>query len=144
MHEVYKEQEIPSKLSYPKFLKFVKLDDTIILKGVFESIAGKNSSQVDVRLVLLYMMNCTPLSKEEKLKFAFNIFDEEESRIITYKELLKILQANYFAGSPQEVERKAKLILDEVKGNSEDNAITYEDFMNLSKKFSALFFPAGF
>ena len=29
------------------------------------------------------------------------------------------------------------------EANSEDNAITYEDFMNLAKKFQALFFPAG-
>jgi Ca2+-binding EF-hand superfamily protein len=36
-------------------------------------------------------MNCSPLTKEEKLKFAFNLFDEEESRMITFKELLKIL-----------------------------------------------------
>ena len=49
--------------------------------------------------ILLYFMNCTPLSKEEKLKFAFNLFDEEDSRMITVRELLKILQANYFAGS---------------------------------------------
>jgi hypothetical protein len=41
------------------------------------------------------------------------------------------------------VERKAKLILDESKSRTDDNAITYEDFMSLSKKFSALFFPTG-
>ena len=88
-------------------------------------------------------MNCTPLSKEEKLKFAFELFDSEDSKIITIKELLKILQANYFAGSTLEVERKAKLILEEAKGTEED-AITYEDFMMLAKKFTALFFPTGF
>lgn len=60
---------------------------------------------------MLQIMNVSTLSKEEKLKFAFNIFDEEDSRMITYKELLKILQSNYFATSTEEVEGKAKLIL---------------------------------
>lgn len=41
MFEVYKEQEIPFKLTYPKFLKFIKLDDNPSIKNVFEIVSGK-------------------------------------------------------------------------------------------------------
>ncbi len=86
-------------------------------------------------------MNVTPMNKEEKLKFAFALFDKEDSRMITYKELLKILQANYFATSTDEVEAKAKLIMQET--NNLDDAITFEDFLLLGRKFSALFYPTN-
>lgn len=143
MHEVYLEQETPERLSYNKFLKFIKLDDTPLLRNVFELVAGGANEKIDIRLALLYFMNCSTQSKDEKLKFAFNLFDEEDSRMITYKELMKIIQANYFAGSTDEIAKKAKLILDEAKSKSGDDAIAFEDYMSLSKKFSALFFPTG-
>jgi Ca2+-binding EF-hand superfamily protein len=39
------------------------------------------------------MMNAltSPPSKEERLKFAFNIIDQEENRFITFEDLLMIL-----------------------------------------------------
>jgi len=75
------------------------------LRSVFEGISGSLQSPVDVRILLIMLMNALPMppSKEERLKFAFNIIDQEESRFITFEDLLIILQANYFAGTPDEV-----------------------------------------
>ena len=59
------------------------------------------------------MLNCIKgLSKMAKLKFAFQLYDEEESKVIMFLELKKIIQANYFASNIQDVERKAGIILD--------------------------------
>lgn len=91
MHEVYLEQEMSAKLNFNKFLKFLKVDDAPLLKNTFETLAGNANGNLDARVLMLLLMNVSPLSKEEKLKFAFNLFDEEDSRMITYKELLKIL-----------------------------------------------------
>ncbi len=54
-----------------------------------------------------------PLSREERLKFAFNIIDLEENRLIIFDDLLLILQANYFAGSSEEVYGKGLMLIKE-------------------------------
>ena len=46
---------------------------------------------IDLRLLLLCMMNATSESNEEKLTFAFTLYDEEETKMITSQELLLIL-----------------------------------------------------
>ena len=47
------------------------------------------------------------MDKETKLKFAFDLYDEEDSRQITTQELKKILIGFTFANSMQEVEKKS-------------------------------------
>ena len=85
-----------------------------------------------------------PPSKEERLKFAFNIIDQEENRFITFEDLLMILQANYFAGTPEEVEPKAMLLIKETtSANSKDDPISYDDFLMLAKKYQTLFYPTN-
>eukprot|EP00347_Sterkiella_histriomuscorum_P010183 403377288 len=143
MHEVYQEQELPKRINFSRFIKFLKLDDSPLLRNAFELMTGGQNEKIDIRVLMLQLMNVGNLSKEEKLKFAFNLFDEEDSRMITFKELLKILQSNYFATSTDEVEPKAKLILAESKGMGVEDAISYEDFMMMAKKFGALFFPTN-
>ena len=75
MNEVFQEQEMPSKMNFGKFLKFLRLDDAPILRNIYESVAGSMTASVDARVLMLYMMNCSSMAKEEKLKFAFNLFD---------------------------------------------------------------------
>ena len=90
MFESYKEEETSDQLNFKEFVGFLRLEESTLLKHTYEAISGSNGF-AETKLVLLYFMNVSPLSKDDKLKFAFNLFDEEESRIITYKELLKIL-----------------------------------------------------
>lgn len=91
MHDVYLEQNIAKRIDYKKFLKFLKLDDQPTLKTTFEYLSGGVNEKMDIRVLMLMLMNVTTATRDEKLKFAFKIFDEEDSRMITYKELLKIL-----------------------------------------------------
>lgn len=92
---------------------------------------------------MLYLVNSIPhaqYSKEEKLNFAYNLFDEEDSRVITYLEVKKILIANYFACSYEEIENKAIIIFKEAK-SSQAGEVSYDDYCSISKKNMALFFP---
>jgi len=143
MREVYEDGEVEETLTFKEFVKFLRLDDTPLLRNTFDLLAGNPNGHVETKLILLFFINCSLLGKEQRLEFAFELYDEDECKIITYKELLKILQGNYFAGNTAEVERKARLILDEAKSKTGDDAITYEDFMALAKKFSSLFFPTN-
>lgn len=52
-------------------------------------------------MMMLYLINCIPeIKNDEKARFAFNLYDYEDSRMITFLELLKILASNYFATEP--------------------------------------------
>lgn len=70
---------------------------------------------MDLRIFLIMLMNAitNPPNREERLKFAFNLIDQEENRLITFEDLLIILQANYFAGTPEEVHGKGLLLIKE-------------------------------
>ena len=142
--ETFYEKGVSEYLDFTGFTKFVGVDDSKENRWVFEALLGdsqKKKRRVETKILILYLLNCIPdYPKEEKLKFAFNLFDEEESKVITIKELEKILQANYFASSTNVVQNKAKIILDEAKGSLGDQ-INYDDYMTLARKYQSLFYP---
>ena len=51
--------------------------------------AGSLSDTMDLRLILMLFMNSVSNvpSKEERLKYFFNIIDSEENRMITFDDL---------------------------------------------------------
>ena len=55
---------------------------------------------------MIGLSNFTGATKDEKLKFAFMVFDEDGNGVITKQELVKILKANHMASSDNEVGRK--------------------------------------
>ena len=59
--------------------------------------------------------NYTGAGKEDKLKFAFMIFDEDGNGVITKAELLKMLKSNHMASHDAEVARKADTIMVSLK-----------------------------
>ena len=73
------------------------------------------SGQIDVKEFMIGLSNFTGAGKEEKLKFAFMVFDEDGNGVITKQELLKILKANHMASSDSEVIRKAETIMMQVR-----------------------------
>ena len=140
--EVFYEQGISEYLTFAGFAKFVRVDDSKENRAVFDALVGdRQKKRIESKILILYLLNCIPdYPKEQKLQFAFNLFDEEESKVITLAELEKILQANYFASSAAVVQNKAKIILDQAQ-NSMGNQINYDDYMNLARKYQALFYP---
>ena len=103
MLEIYYQQNIPDLLDYQMFIKFTRVDDSKDLKILFDKLVGRTKSQVpgqlgqkkkklETKLFILYVLNCLQgQSKEDRLKFAFNLFDEEESKVIPFVELKRII-----------------------------------------------------
>ena len=88
-------------------------------------------------------MNSVPnISKLDKLIFSYNLFDEEDIRVIPIDELKLILQANYFAEKPNEMDKKAEIIMRQAI-SSAPGSINYDDYIDLGKKFSAMFYPVN-
>ena len=94
------------------------------------------SGQVDVREFMIGLSNFSGAGKEEKLKFAFTIFDEDGNGAITKQELVKILKANHMASTDKEVMRKAETIMAQAD-KDKDGVITFDEFVVVSKKVRA-------
>ena len=70
------------------------------------------------------------------------MLDQEENRMITFDDLLMIIQGNFFASITKEIEPKARLLLRETANSkSVEDPILLEDYQILSQKFQGLFFP---
>lgn len=122
--QVYYEQSVEDQLTYLQFTKFIRVDDSLETRSCFDALLGRvkatepgqlgrRRKKLETKILILYMLNCLPkYPKEDKLKFAFNLFDEEESRVIPFVELKRILQANYFASCAEDVEKKAGIIFE--------------------------------
>ena len=116
-----------------------------------EHITGKGTGLIDAKEVLVALTNFTGASKDDKLKFAFMVYDEAGNGVITKAELICILKANHMARSAVEVLRKADTILAQCQCAKEqdpdnDNAsaavISYDEFCVVSRKFPNILFPA--
>ena len=87
------------------------------------------------------LSNFTGAGKDDKLKFAFMIFDEDGNGVITKGELTRILKANHMASVDSEVARKADTIMAQADKDG-DGVVTFDEFVIVSKKFPNILFPA--
>ena len=86
----------------------MRIDQGADSKEYFDRIMGIENlgkkKKIEAKMMILYMLGCIPdISNDEKARFAFNLFDYEDSRMITILELKKILAGFYFATFPHEV-----------------------------------------
>merc|ERR1712023_535208 len=97
--------------------------------------------QIDVREFMIGLSNFTGAGKDDKLRFAFMIFDEDGNGVITKGELTRILKANHMASVDSEVARKADTIMAQADKDG-DGLVTFDEFVSVSKKFPNILFPA--
>lgn len=90
---------------------------------------------------MIALANFLGAAKDDKMKFAFMMYDEESTGSITHRELVKILRANHMAKSEAEVARKAETIIASLSKN--DGSLSYDDFVVVSKKFPNILFPTA-
>jgi serine/threonine-protein phosphatase 2B regulatory subunit len=128
-------------LDYTEFCEVMQTDPAPVGEAVFKLYDYDKTGQIDAREFLIAISNFTGAGKEDKLKFAFMIFDEEGNGVITKAELLKMLKANHMASHDAEVARKADTIMAQSDKDG-DGVITFDEFVIVSKKFPNILFPA--
>ena len=64
----------------------MQVDPAPALEKLFQMFDKDRSGQIDVREFMIGLSNFTGAGKEEKLKFAFMVFDEDGNGVITYGE----------------------------------------------------------
>jgi len=128
-------------IDYTEFCEILQVDASPQVERLFQMFDKDKSGQIDVKEFLIGLSNFTGAGKEEKLKFAFMVFDEDGNGVITKQELLKILKANHMASSDSEVIRKAETIMMQADKDG-DGVISFDEFVVVSKKFPNILFPA--
>ena len=115
--EIFVDTHVGERLNYNQFIKFIRVDDCMESRDLYHSCCiitntKKGTSHVESRIMILYFLTyAEDGTKEQKLKFAFDLYDEEDSRILTIEDLKKILIAFTYSSSVFEVEKKAAIIL---------------------------------
>jgi len=92
---------------------------------------------------LIGLSSFTSASKEDKIKFAFSVFDEHGDGVITRAELSFILKANHLATSEREIAKKAETILTQVDTEGA-GVVNWEEFQLVTKRFPNILWPAHF
>jgi serine/threonine-protein phosphatase 2B regulatory subunit len=91
--------------------------------------------------LLIALANFSGAAKDDKMKFAFMMYDEESTGSITHRELVKILRANHMAQSEAEVARKAETIIASLSKN--DGTLSFDEMIVISKKFPNILFSSA-
>ncbi|ETL49174.1 hypothetical protein F441_01367 [Phytophthora nicotianae CJ01A1] len=129
------------QIDYSEFCEVLQVDPSPQCEKVFQLFDNDKTGRIDVREFMIALSNFTGAEKEEKLKFAFLVFDEDGNGVITRQELMKILKANHMASSEAEVARKADTIMSQGDKDG-DGVISFDEFSVVSKKFPNILFPA--
>ncbi|CAN0200849.1 unnamed protein product, partial [Phaeothamnion confervicola] len=121
-------------IDYTEFCEVLQVDPSPQCEGIFQLFDYDRSGQLDVREFMIALTNFSGAGRDDKLKFAFMIFDEDGNGVITRQELVKILKANHLAQADAEVARKADTIMAQADKDG-DGVVTFDEFVIVSKKF---------
>lgn len=95
LQTIYYDQHLPLMVDYLSFVTLLRTDENQLSSNLFDWILGRNAGKkrkVNAKVVIIMIMNCIPnIPKLDKLIFSYNLFDEEDIRVITVDELKLIL-----------------------------------------------------
>ncbi|CAM9811081.1 unnamed protein product [Heterosigma akashiwo] len=128
-------------VDYTEFCEILQVDPSPQAEKVFQMYDYDRAGQIDIKEFLISLANFSGAGKDDKLKFAFMIFDEDGNGVITKGELTKILKSNHLAANEAEVARKSETIMAQADKDG-DGVITFDEFVIVSKKFPNILFPA--
>ena len=98
------------------------------------------SGLVDLKEFIIGLSNVSQTGRDNKVKFAFQIFDLDGSGYIDENELRKIVKATNMA-SEKQLDRKVKWLMSQVDKNN-DGTISFDEFVLLARRFPNIVFPA--
>lgn len=125
-------------VNYQQFAKALNEDmNNHVVKTLFSLFEWND--KVDYREFLISVVNITAPNRDQKIQFAFNIFDSDNNGYIDRDELIKILKSAHMT-SYEQVSGKADSILKAADQDGND-LLTLEELTNVVIKFPNLVFP---
>lgn len=128
-------------IDYAEFCELLMVDPSPANEKLFQLFDGDKSGSIDIKEFLIGLSNFTSAGKDDKLKMAFGMFDENGDGVITREELTKILKANHMASDPAEVSKKAETILAQADKDG-DGVINFDEFITVAKRFPNILYPS--
>uniref|UniRef100_A0A7S2LSI3 EF-hand domain-containing protein n=1 Tax=Zooxanthella nutricula TaxID=1333877 RepID=A0A7S2LSI3_9DINO len=129
-------------IDYDEFIQALEMEDSTIARQMFRVFDMDGSGSIELKEFIVVLSRYTAAAQSEKLKFAFMMFDEDGSGFIERDELLDMLNSTFIVEglSAEELEEKADSVFDYL-GLPRDGAISYEDFLKLSKAPQGFIYP---
>ena len=127
-------------LDYTAFCEIFQCDPAPVGEAVFKLYDYDKTGQIDALEFLIAIANFTDMYNDDKLKFDYMIFDEEDNGVIMRAEFLKMLKANHMASDDAEVAEITDIIMSLYDKDS-DGVITFDDLVLVLKKFPTAMFP---
>lgn len=128
-------------IEYSEFCEILQIEPGPLADRLFKLFDKDTSGKIDVKEFMVGLSNFTGASKDEKLRFAFAIYDEENKNSINKEQLVRILMANHLASSEDEVQRKADTIMGQADKEGKGR-LSFDDFAYISEKFPNILYPA--
>lgn len=123
-----------------EFCRVLRVERSQYVERLFSLFDSDRSGSIDLKEFIVGLCNVGSTARDDKVKFAFEIFDLDASGYINKDELRKIVKATNMATEKQ-LDRKVKWLMTQCDKDG-DGRISYEEFVQLSKKFPNIVFPA--
>lgn len=94
---------------------------------------------IDIREFLLGAFNFIEMDKSKRMRFIFDMYDEDRSGFLSMAELIEVLKANHMQ-TAKAVIKKANTIMRQVDSDG-SGTLSYDEFVVMCKKFPNLCFP---
>ena len=132
-------KELQNMCDFDLFCEIFKVDPITEYKVLFQLFDTEEKRKIDIREFLLSLLNFVEVSKEDRVKFSFDLYDEKRTNFITLNEIESILQGNHMM-SRTAIAKKAETIMKQTQANSK-GMITLAEFQATSSKFPNILFP---
>jgi len=123
-----------------EFCRVLRVERSQYVERLFSLFDGDRSGSIDLKEFVVGLCNVGSTARDDKVKFAFEIFDLDASGYIDKDELRKIVKATNMATEKQ-LDRKVKWLMTQCDRDG-DGRISFDEFVQLSKKFPNIVFPA--
>ena len=128
-------------VTYQDFLVGMDRKDTESSRRLFNLIDKDGSGEVDLKEFMLGLSHVTQSSQEERVQFAFNLFDSDKNGIIDRSELTKIVRmSSPLSAQPQWIERRVDEVYESLHLRRNLN-IDFDTFLLLAKENPDLITP---
>lgn len=123
-----------------EFVRMLRVDRTPFVERLFSIFDSDRTGLIDVKEFIVGMSNFGGEARDNKIKFAFSVYDLDGSGFIDSSEMGKIIRATNMSTDKQ-VERKVEWLMRQCDTDGDGN-ISFDEFTQLSKKFPNIVFPA--
>lgn len=123
-----------------EFTRLLRVERSPFVERLFSMFDSDKTGLIDLKEFVVGLSNVGTEARENKVKFAFQVFDLDGSGSIDKDELRKIVKATNMT-SEKQLDRKVDWLMKQCDTDG-DGMISFDEFVNLSKKFPNIVFPA--